>query len=584
MQSDNSIKTEIALYLNEIPVRFSKEDIELSRAKPTDIHFRIVLPDQYEARGIKILLGGDVGIAGFEISLLPTAAKDVFIADPSDIESICGMRLIGKTSLSIQYFGCELMGYFTYVVFESKVIVNNYVNLMREDLRDEEEAILDFYGLSREEFVFDSIEHDESCQPTLMKYLMLVHLYKSAKPILKMRLEELEGHLKASSTGSWQMIHRVSRLNIEQVTEAYRSGEAFFANALTTYPLPLKVPVKHSSTSFNVPANRYLGQVFKKIIKEIEKVLALLTEEIKDIEMLKANVRSLSSYKTYLDFKACRLQQAFELCIQFKNDCYRFLQNLSQLGVVFYKKPESRPIYLRMPYRVLADAYVKYSSHIRISQEAAFLLQPSCAVQTRSINYLYELWVTIHVFQILTKKLGFICEKQSLSNVEMPLLVKLFSKNGIELKNPKKKGILKFYYNKKFPYLTQPFCVDLLGVFPRAIGGSTKIISKNNPDICLEFYDGITQQPKILIFDPTFSNNPQIHKEKNYYSSLILFRENYNAPTQKWKKVVVESIAVHPHKLEEDLPLEGEWPLVPGESINNSVMYLEELLEMHGVL
>lgn len=584
MQSDSSIRTEIALYLNGLRVGFLQDEDSFIKVKPTGIALQMILPPNYDSRGIRISLGEDFGIAGFEISLLPTDNNTgVFSANPVDLESICGMRLIGKTSLSVHYFGRALMGYTTYVVFESNPTIMNYVGLMRNDLQSEEQAILDLYGLSREEFIFDPIEQEELCQPTLMKYAMLVHLYKGAKPLLALRPEELDCQLGVSSTGSWQLIHRVANISTGQIAQAYGKGERFFENSIASLPLPLRVPIQTKSTSFNVQSNRFIAGVLKDVLKEIEQIVSLLEDELEVIRAQVQGLRNSTSYKVYLEFKLTRLQRACDFCYQFKQDIHRFLQNMRDLGVALPKQLERRPVHLKMPYRVLVNAYHRYFSSTKIMQEVAFLLQPSCAVQTRSISYLYELWVTLHIFHILTQKLGF-CRESSSTAIDKPLLTDLFSKNGIVLKKPGTKGFLRFCYNKKFSLLNQPFCLEQLGVFPRVMAGETRVIAKNNPDICLEFYDGMKEQPKILIFDPTFSNNPQVHKEKGYYRSLILYRESYNTPSKFWKKVVAESLAVHPYKPGDDLPLEGEWPLVPGTSIEESALFLEELLDMHGLL
>ena len=113
--------------------------------------------------------------------------------------------------------------------------------------------------------------------------------------------------------------------------------------------------------------------------------------------------------------------------------------------------------------------------------------EDSFPLQTYSINKLYEIWVVNIVARVMVKRLGFKLtnNEYTLVDTHNPFPI-IKSGQTIELISPLGQRVL-FHYDKQYPSLENPFCLEKLGFVAVSLEGRNRI-SKNNPDIAIEFY------------------------------------------------------------------------------------------------
>ena len=582
MLADNNINSRLEVYVNGVPLSFKpEEDLRLFCLNPNDINIELVLPDTVDSNEISISVGDDIGTKGFEIHIGKKTEANKFSIAKEYVSQICGLRLVGKCALTLLQSGKPLLGYSTMVRFLPHEQIQQYLKSMRADFANYNQAVLDMYGLSSEDFCITA--NDDMEDESVVPFVMLMQMYKASKRFFSIRFEELHSQIVVSTEAQWTTIQEVRGINANHLSQAYRAGEAFLPFSCgSVNALPLRVPDKRNCISYDTMANRYITGVLKELIWIVEAVRHDVRTELDDIRDVE--VRSNDGYIQYVAFKKNRLIDALNFCEDFLAEIYQKLDLLYGAGVSQYKTVNMVNQYqIPSTYRLLIRAHEMLKRKMKLVSNGVSLRTFDCSMQTRSVNHLYELWVVQLILRILVEHLGY--ENEIGLNERTKLTHHLLKYKTVELTTKDlSRPTIKIYYNRVFPLFTNPFCIDEIGVLPRQLQGAVGVVSKNNPDICLEFYQKGTTVPRMLIFDPTFSNNTQKHIEKSYYKQLIWYRPSPNAERSTWRRIVLSAVAVHPFKNYDDLPIDDEWALTPGSTFQEAASWLEDLLMQHQLI
>ncbi len=583
MQSGNSTDNKFTFLINGQALSFDP-DIDIKRfiIQPNSIHMQVLLSSELDPAKIEISLGDDIGFKGFLIRLEKIENSSAYGICQEDIDLLCGMRLIGRVAVNIFYADLPLAGYSTFVYFLPRKEIEDYVKAMRNDFQEDIAGLLDCYGLTREEFMLEPSD-DERWEPSSLHVQLLQRLYKDTRPFFRSKNDELDSALIAGGNTSWVPLQNERQIQSKQLHDAYLAGQPFYcASVGAIQMLPAKVPVRHNEVSYNTYPNRLILSVLYKIHKDVTAVHNSYCAEQESLLNDYGGIRGRSFF-AFINYKREKLKQATLLCTEILLETRRSICRLIDLGVKKGdgKNPPNRLI-LKQTYQMILLGYRRFRSHIELAQRGVHPWALIHSMQTRGVNYLYEIWIAKYILKLFTDTLKFTYVGKISAE---SLTISLLAGKPIELKSPHEGQYIKFYYGRKFPRFDNPLCSENIGVMPRVLKGEKRRIAKDNPDICIEFYDSYDEAPRILIFDPTFSSSPVIHKEKSYYKHLIWYRKDSNTPKSAWRRAVVESMAVHPYQsLRDELPLEGELTITPGVDRTITDESLIDLLRLYRLI
>jgi hypothetical protein len=551
--------------------------------------------DDLDAYQLTIVVGGDGSLPGYEITM--HREKGVMVCDGEFIKQLAGQRLIGYCPISICYRGKPLPGFSTEVTIVPNPEVIKMVELMRNTLKQANAVVLDFYGLTREpvDFQNDLTSPGES-DPGLEQFLLIDRFYRDAYPFFRAGSERLENVLvRTENQATLIQINRAEHLSAYELAKAYRKGGRFrkLSDAVTSSNVlnpisidffPEWVSDPRPCLSFDTLSNRQALFILHQILTGLKKVTREVQQEIKRL----SNRTYYGGYAIYVDYQHRRLQNVSNRCQQILAEVEGKTNLLLTMGVKPVKSVGSVRGRLNPIYASLITAFDKYQKRLMALPHLAMLDESSHPLQTRSVEKLYEIWVMHLILKVMLKRLGFILNDNISRNLKNkgrpPLNYILRAGQSVELISPLGHRTV-FHYGKLYPSLDSIFSREKLGAVSRKIAGELRPTKKDNPDIAIEFYKSQDEEPKIIMLDATFSNHPEIHRKKNYYQCCICYRPTLDAPRSKWKLPVREALAVHPYFSGDELPLWGEWTLVPNDKAEDDACdFLSNLFKRHELI
>lgn len=556
------------VWVNDQELSFDPEEdqkriiIETSR-----LQFKVkLLRGKYDLSQISVMVGADESLPGFEVRLWENTEEQILVSREEATYQLAGQRLLGRCAVDVCYYGKPVFGYTSVVWFVPSPEVQEKVLFMREMFEQANSTILDIFGLARETFSFTQDVRGIVEGTRLEKFLLLNHFYLGAMPFFRLRAEQLDSVLVRTGTDAMISVGKAYPLTVEKLHEAYRKGERLRniqgVPSLGSSPvgwLPARVPSQAPALNFDTVPNRAALLVLKEMLSETEEVEELIKLELSRLEEQKVYFGGLA---LFLDYKKERLQYALGRCLRIAAEIQERIHLLQHLGVKPGRLRDNPKLWQSFAYRALFKAYNIYRHQKLVLPHVVLTGGEGYSLQTRSINSLYEIWVTYLILKLLVERLGFTKVETMEGTGKFPENYILKSGETVELRSPRGERVL-FHYDRQYPPLENVFCTEQVGYVPRRIPGEMHWIHKNNPDISIEFYSSFESEPRIVVFDATFSNNPKIHLNKTYYQDTIWYRETLDSPKEEWIPPVVAAVAVHPFPAEDGLPSYTEFPLVP---------------------
>ena len=539
-----------------------------------------------------LIVGEEKEFPGFTLQFVRTKDNILFLSE-EDKKQLTGQKVFGLISLQVQYKSRPFVGYWTQVYFEPSDKVRQQVDYMRESLQSANVAVLDFYGLSKDNFNIDLDDEQYGYEMELESYLLLNQFYRRAYYYFNSGIESVDCELTNIYEKISVPIHKAHPITTDMIYSAHRNKEKFCSyqrepeadNKMdrTSLLLPQRVHLKRQMNNYNTPINRYTLYILSTMLKESDRISKYIEEEISNYDDLKNS--TYGGYAIQLDYKMQRLKVAWHSCKTIYSHIIEHIELLKQLGVDSRKPNKTVKGSIKPAYAALFRAFQRYRISTALVPKIINVDEKSFPLQTYSISRLYEIWVVHVISKVMIENLGFTMafdDIQSEYSVSSPSGI-LKSGKTLVMTSPKGSRVY-FHYDKKYPSLHNPFSQDLLGFVSMSLGGREPI-SKNNPDISIEFYDGFNSAPKIIVLDATYSNNPIIHEQKTYYEDTILYRNNIDAPKQEWEQPVRIAIAVHPFPKQDGLPRKREIALVPGpESYNQAEESIRNILRRENLI
>lgn len=572
-----SNELDFRVWVNEKELSFDPEQDQKKVIIDTSrLQFKVkILNSKYDPSQISISVGADESLPGFEVRLWENTEEELLFSREEATYQLAGQRLLGRCAIDICYHGKPIFGYTSVVWFVPSQEVQEKVLFIREMLEQASSRILDIFGLSQESFSFTQDVEGIMDEAHLEKFLLLNRFYLEAMPFFRLKTEQLDSVLVRTGTEAMVSVSKAHPLTLEKLHEAYRKGErlrnvqAISTGRKGTSPvnwLPARVPSFTPTLNFDTSLNRAALLVLKEMLAETQKVEDLIGMELFQLEEQKVYYGGLA---LFLDYKKQRLKYALGRCLRIANDIQERIRLLENLGVKLGGVRESPRLWQSFTYRALFKAYNIFRHQKLVLPHVVLTGGVEYSLQTRSINSLYEIWVTHLILKLLVERLGFSKVERKLETEKFPENYILKSGETVELRSPRGERVL-FHYDRQYPPLENVFCTERVGYVARRISGEMHRIQKNNPDISIEFYSSFESEPRIVIFDATFSNNPKVHQNKNYYQDTIWYRESIDSPKEEWIPPVIAAVAVHPFPPDDGLPSYTEFPLVPQEGVEEA--------------
>lgn len=583
------VSNDFSMWVNGHLLTFDPQEDTLWSIPEGNLKLKLKLhQNNFDKGQVSVVMGGEGLLPGFRLRLYETAEGELQ-AQKSGITQLAGQKLLGLTSLELFYRDLPVAGGCTQIRFEPGLEVQRQAEYMREALQQVNATVFDFYGLAKEVFFANMESGWNEYDLELEGFLLLYQFFQLASPFFRADQAMLDSKLVDNHDGQTVPIHRSHPLTSYILAAAYRNKEPFYLNrnntvlqekmATTMVALPMRVPVSRRVISYNTNSNQQAMVILHEVNREAEKVVALIDTELRQ----KASLRSslYGGYADFTDFKLQRLRAARRLSSEMLYSLQERMQLLTQLGVQISPGGRRLTSSIKPIYAALFRAFNDYRAKVALSSKIINVSDSAFPLQTYSINHLYEIWVVYTLARVMVERLGFLVMDDEYDQPEVinfrpfPLLK---SGQTLNLMSPRGQRVL-FHYDKKYPSFENPFCLEQLGFMPVSLAGEDRV-SKNNPDIAIEFYTQADNPPSILIFDATFSNNPSIHHQKSYYEDTIRFRPSIDAPRGQWEQPVCQAIAVHPFPSDDGLPRRREAILIPAEGANDKAeAWLRKLME-----
>ena len=562
---------DFSMWVNDRLILFDQEEDSKLAFFAGRLHAKIVVHNSgYDPSQLSLMVGGEGSFPGFMLHFYRADNGELYLEE-SDQSQLAGHKFFGLTSLQVLYRNHPLMGYRTQVRFELSPQVQDQVEFMRQALQNANAAVFDFFGLSKQEFILSQDRQRSEYEIELEGFLLLNQFFQEALAYFRSGVETFDCELTSTNERMSVPINQVRPITADVLFGAYRQKEKFisYSQGHSHYPsviMPLRAPLQRRTYSYNTPANQQALYILSQMKQECIIIISLIEKETSQYGNLRARLGG--GYASHIDYKLHRLRTAGRLSRTILRNINGHIQLLNHLGV---ENSNSRPLKgsIKPIYASLFRAFNHYRLRTVLAPMIINVDERHFPLQTHSINHLYEIWVVHTISKAMVERLGFKLgnEKDTLGASESRPLGILKSGQILTMVSPLGDRVL-FHYDKKYPLLSDPFCQELLGFMPISLGGRGPI-SKNNPDISIEFYEGYDTPPKIIVLDSTYSDNPVIHEQKTTYEDTIRYRSNTDETKEEWEQPVRVALAVHPFPKEDGLSRRREIVLVPGMEADN---------------
>lgn len=483
------------------------------------------------------------------------------------LRQLAGQRFVGDSSLVLTYKQQPVRGRVLPFRFRVDAIVEQQWDWIKRELQRENELVLDFYGLAREQVAWQH-EARGDLPSENERFALLSWLYGKLQPLLR--------QLAARPTENLSVRERLAP--IARVRQIHYPGFASMPSerldwqhrAYGNQIVPATVPVRQISIDYDTAENRYLRAFLRRLLREARDLYHALTQEYQRLAAERQELRA--EWGEMTDFQLLRTRSACALLLEIRDTLVGyltsgFLADVSDDGAA----PASHVLRLHPLYRQVWSLAHEMERGLVISQ--SLIPVQGLMLRTRSINSLYEIWVVLVILRNL-EALGFVPVAENGKGLAKAGFNKALRPGAaLELRHPAQGIRLIARYSYSYPMLAQSG--SFVGVAPAMVNGQSEM--KNQPDLALEFYLPGEQIPRMVTIDATYSQNPVILSRKGIYASTIRSREWLGQRPDEWDYPVEEAWAAFPAthitpEKEVRRMHTGEFGLIPGDQAEGRVL------------
>ncbi len=511
-----------------------------------------------DAGRLSLVIDYDVHLTGIPLRFYSPEPGRLVVEDQW-LRQLAGQRFVGESSLVLTYKQQPVGGRVLPFRFRVDAIIVQQWDWIRRELQQENEMVLDFYGLAREHVAWQS-ESTSDLPSDNERFALLSWLFGKLQPLLRL--------LSVRPTENLAAMERLEP--IAQARQIYYPGFARVPSerlewrhrAYSNQIVPATVPVRQIIINCDTVENRYLRAFLRRLLREARDLYNALTLEYQRLSAERQELRA--EWGEMTDFQLLRTRSACRLLLDIRDTLVGYLTDgfLAEVGdseVV----ATSHVMRLHPLYRQVWSLAHELERGLVISQ--SLIPVQGLSLRTRSINSLYEIWVVLVILRNL-EALGFEPVAENGKGLAKAGFNRALRPGAaLELRHPQ--GVrLVARYSYSYPALAQSG--NLVGVAPAMINGQSEM--KNQPDLALEFYLPGEQIPRMVTVDATYSQNPVILSRKGIYASTIRSREWLGQRPEEWDYPVEEAWAAYPAthitpEKEVRRMHTGEFGLIPGD-------------------